>query len=131
MVEHLLPLVDGKLVLLLRLPFLEGQRRKRCFSQFPPTDVLVSRARLSCPPGRDRASNQRDRWGALIQGRGEGRQDALRLVLLAAGVSRQAAGRLAVTKARAAHFAHPGKGSPAALVVYVAPQSISIGVLSY
>jgi hypothetical protein len=42
-----------KVAILVRLAFLEGERRyQRLFKPLPPTRVLVFRNRVSCPPGR-------------------------------------------------------------------------------
>jgi hypothetical protein len=49
-VEHAMELVtDGhKVAMLLKLTFLEGQKRKRLFEKYPPKTIYVSTTRIGC-----------------------------------------------------------------------------------
>lgn len=49
--SHALKLADRKVVLLARLAFLEGQKRKAMFARTPLARVWVSSRRMSMPPG--------------------------------------------------------------------------------
>lgn len=50
-VEHALTLASGKVAILARLAFLEGQGRQTFFDSTPLARVWVSRRRVSMPPG--------------------------------------------------------------------------------
>lgn len=45
--------VGNKLVMFLKLTFLEGQRRRDLFAKYPPKEVWVSSSRLQCVKGGD------------------------------------------------------------------------------
>jgi hypothetical protein len=68
--RHLLTIVDGKIILFLRLTFIEANCRDALFAQFPPALILAHRQRVSCPPGTLQAP--RDQYGAIIQPPGKG-----------------------------------------------------------
>ena len=59
-----------KVVMLLRLVFVEGQRRKRFYAATPPARIWVTARRASIPDGAH--SGQRDRHGAVVQPEGKG-----------------------------------------------------------
>jgi hypothetical protein len=70
-VEHGLTLVKYKVIVLARVAFLESQGRQNFFATTPLARVWVSRRRMSCPPGVDRATGEvfntgRDHNSALI-----------------------------------------------------------------
>jgi hypothetical protein len=50
-IRHALDLTTGKVCILARLAFLEGKRREEFFKTTPLARVLVSRRRVSMPPG--------------------------------------------------------------------------------
>lgn len=52
-IEHALDLVlpGGKVLMFLRLLFLEGQKRKELFEKHPPKTIYVSSSRLQCGKG--------------------------------------------------------------------------------
>jgi hypothetical protein len=50
-VEHALKMVTGKVAIIQRLAFLEGQRRGKLFRATPPARVWVFSPRQSMPPG--------------------------------------------------------------------------------
>ena len=52
-IEHALDLVPpgGKVLMFLKLSFLEGQKRKELFEKHPPKTVYVSSSRLQCGKG--------------------------------------------------------------------------------
>ena len=68
-VEHGLTLTP-KVVMLLRLVFVEGQRRKRFHATTPPARIWVTARRASIPDGI--CSGEHDRHGAVIQPDGRG-----------------------------------------------------------
>jgi hypothetical protein len=63
-IQHFLPLVRQKLILLARLNILDGQDRRRLFGVSPPARVWVSSRRASMPPGN--LVHLRDRFGAMV-----------------------------------------------------------------
>lgn len=63
-VEHGLTLAP-KVVMLLRLVFVEGQRRKRFYATTPPARIWVTARRASIPGGV--YSGECDRHGAILQ----------------------------------------------------------------
>lgn len=65
--RHAFTIVRHRIALLLRLPFLEGKCRDALYARFPPTLILASRKRVSCPPGRLGRDGPKDRWGALLE----------------------------------------------------------------
>jgi hypothetical protein len=62
-IEHFLPLVRHKLVLLARLNILEGLERYALYRESPPARVWVSSRRASIPPGN--LAHPRDEFGAM------------------------------------------------------------------
>jgi hypothetical protein len=62
-IEHFLPLVRHKLVLLARLNILEGLARNALYRESPPARVWVSSRRASIPPGH--LAHPRDEFGAM------------------------------------------------------------------
>jgi hypothetical protein len=63
-VEHLMPLVRRKLILLARLNALEGQERRELYRKYPLARIWVSSKRASIGPGN--LGHPRDEHGALI-----------------------------------------------------------------
>ena len=52
-VEKALELTDGKVVMLLKITFLEGKARRKLFADCPPKYVYVSSSRLQCAKNGD------------------------------------------------------------------------------
>lgn len=52
-VEKALELTDGKVVMLLKITFLEGKARRKLFAECPPKYVYVSSSRLQCAKNGD------------------------------------------------------------------------------
>jgi len=68
--RHILKLARRKAALILPMPFWESKRREEFFHEYPPIRCYPCVPRPSMPPGV--MSNQRDRYGALIQPKSSG-----------------------------------------------------------
>lgn len=56
-IRKAIELTDGKVAMLLRIQFLEGQKRKKLFAEYPPKVVYVFSKRIDCAKNGDFVNN--------------------------------------------------------------------------
>lgn len=71
-VEQALKLASRKVIIIQRLAFAEGQKRRRMFEATPLKKIWISSKRACMPPGAGFTDGQRDQWGALKTQDGRG-----------------------------------------------------------
>lgn len=71
-VEVALKVARHKVIIIQRLAFAEGQKRRLMFETTPIARIWVSSRRCSMPPGHGFGDGERERWGALKHHEGRG-----------------------------------------------------------